>query len=51
VKEVLQVLKQTHWNIPANIEYAYKGGDTISEIRKCYEFCKQALSLVCDLSG
>ncbi|SRR5258707_2355101 len=44
VKEVLQVLKQTRWNIPANIEYAYKGGDTIAEIRKCYEFCKQALA-------
>jgi sugar phosphate isomerase/epimerase len=44
VKEVLQVLKQTHWNIPANIEYAYKGGDTIAEIRKCYEFCKHALA-------
>jgi sugar phosphate isomerase/epimerase len=44
VKEVLQVLKQTHWNIPANIEYAYKGGDTVAEVRKCYEFCKQALA-------
>ncbi len=44
VKEVLQVLKQAHWGIPANIEYAYKGGDPVAEVRKCYEFCKEALA-------
>jgi sugar phosphate isomerase/epimerase len=43
VRDVLQILKKTRWNIPANIEYAYKGGDTVAEVRKCYEFCKQAL--------
>ena len=43
VREVLQVLKKTQWKIPANIEYAYKGGDTVEEIKKCYEFCKRAL--------
>ena len=44
VKDVLQILKRTHWKIPANIEYAYKGSDTVAEVRKCYEFCKQALA-------
>jgi sugar phosphate isomerase/epimerase len=43
VRDVLQILKKTHWKIPANIEYAYKGNDTVAEVRKCYEFCKQAL--------
>ena len=43
VREVLQILKKTHWKIPANIEYAYKGADTVAEVRRCYEFCKRAL--------
>jgi sugar phosphate isomerase/epimerase len=43
VREVLQILKRTQWKIPANIEYAYKGVDTVAEVRKCYEFCKRAL--------
>jgi len=44
VKEVLQVLKQRHSKIPANIEYAYKGDDSVAEVRKCYQFCKEALN-------
>ena len=44
IRDVLQVLKKTRWKIPANIEYAYKGGDTVEEVKKCYEFCKQALT-------
>lgn len=44
VREILTLLKQKHWNIPANIEYAYKGGDTVVEVRKCYEFCKNILA-------
>ncbi len=42
--EVLRVLKRNRWDIPANIEYAYKGGDTVQEIARCYEFCRRALS-------
>jgi sugar phosphate isomerase/epimerase len=44
VKEILQTLKAAHWDIPANIEYAYKGGDTVAEIKKCYQFCKECLA-------
>jgi sugar phosphate isomerase/epimerase len=37
-------LEENHWPIPANIEYEYKGGDTVEEVKKCYEYCKAALS-------
>ena len=32
------------WQIPAMIEYEYKGADTVEEVRKSYEFMKQALA-------
>lgn len=41
---VLQRLRDRHWDIPANIEYEYRGGDTVAEVRKCFEYCKQALT-------
>jgi sugar phosphate isomerase/epimerase len=44
VKEILTLLKNEKWDIPANIEYAYKGGDTVVEVKKCYEFCKNLLA-------
>jgi sugar phosphate isomerase/epimerase len=44
IKEVLQLLKTKKYKIPANIEYEYKGGDTVEEVRKCYEYCKAALA-------
>jgi len=44
IKQVLQVLKSKKYKIPANIEYEYKGGDTVQEVKKCYEYCKQALA-------
>jgi sugar phosphate isomerase/epimerase len=44
IKEVLQLLKARKWTIPAMIEYEYKGGDTVDEVRKCYEYCKRALA-------
>jgi sugar phosphate isomerase/epimerase len=42
---VLQLLRDKHWKIPANIEYEYgkPGMDTIAEVKKCYEYCKRAL--------
>ena len=43
IKPVLQLLKTKKWKIPANIEYEYKGGDTLAEVRKCYEYCKAQL--------
>ncbi len=43
IKPVLELLKQNKWKIPANIEYEYKGADTIAEMKKCLAYCKQAL--------
>lgn len=43
IKAVLQLLKKEKWDIPANIEYEYKGADTVAEVAKCFEFCKAAL--------
>ena len=44
IKEVLQLLKNKKYKIPANIEYEYKGADTVAEMKKCFAFCKQAAS-------
>ena len=43
IKEVLALLKQNRWPIPANIEYEYKGQDSVEEVRRCLAYCKQAL--------
>lgn len=42
---VLQLLRDKGWKIPANIEYEYgkPGMDTITEVKKCFEYCKKAL--------
>ena len=43
IKPVLDLLKKNKWKIPANIEYEYKGADTVAEMKKCLAYCKQAL--------
>jgi sugar phosphate isomerase/epimerase len=43
LKATLELLKERNWNIPANIEYAYKGADTVTEVKKCYAYCKTVL--------
>jgi sugar phosphate isomerase/epimerase len=43
LKATLELLKARQWNIPANIEYAYKGGDTITEVKRCYAYCRGVL--------
>lgn len=43
IKDVLLALQKGGWKIPANIEYEYKGADTVAEVKRCYEYCKQAL--------
>ena len=40
---VLQLLKKNKWNIPAAIEYEYKGDDSVAEVRKSFEYCKGCL--------
>jgi sugar phosphate isomerase/epimerase len=44
IMQVLQFLRNRKLPIPANIEYEYKGGDTIEEVRRCFEYCKKALA-------
>jgi sugar phosphate isomerase/epimerase len=45
IKQVLLLLKQKKYNIPANIEYEYKGkDDSVVEVKKCLDYCKQALA-------
>jgi sugar phosphate isomerase/epimerase len=42
IKEVLTLLRQKKLDIPANIEFEYKG-EAVAEVRKCFEFCKAVL--------
>jgi len=44
IKQVLLLLKTSKWKIPANIEYEYRGADAIVEVKKCYQFMKDALA-------
>ena len=43
IKEVLRLLRDKKLKIPANIEYEYKGGDTVEEVKKCVAYCRAAL--------
>jgi sugar phosphate isomerase/epimerase len=44
IKAVLQLLRTKKYDIPANIEYEYKGENTIAEVKKCFEYCKVSLT-------
>jgi sugar phosphate isomerase/epimerase len=41
---VLQLLNREKWDIPANIEYEYKGQDAVVEVKKCVQYCKGVLA-------
>jgi sugar phosphate isomerase/epimerase len=47
IKQVLLLLKSKRYPIPANIEYEYNeyrpGLDTVTEVRKCFRYCKDIL--------
>jgi sugar phosphate isomerase/epimerase len=44
IKQVLVLLKEKKWPLPAFIEYEYKGASSSQEeVKKCFEYCKQAL--------
>jgi sugar phosphate isomerase/epimerase len=44
IKEVLRLLRDNRYDIPANIEFEYSG-DPVVEVGKCVEYCKQALTV------
>jgi hypothetical protein len=43
----LRLLRDNQWRIYANIEYQYgediKGLDTITEMKKCFAYCRKEL--------
>lgn len=43
IQEVLRLIRDKKYPIRANIEYEYNGADTMAEVRKCFDYCKQAL--------
>jgi sugar phosphate isomerase/epimerase len=46
IVQVLHLLRDNKWKIPANIEYEYGEApafDTVAEVKKCFEYCKHAL--------
>lgn len=43
IRDVLQLLKTSKWDIPANIEFEYPG-DPLVEVPKCLEYIKAALA-------
>ena len=43
IAAVLRLLRDEGWPIVANIEYEYKGANTIEEVGKCLDFCRKAL--------
>lgn len=47
LREVLQSMKKEKYKFPASIEYEYntpEGSDVLTEIKKCVQFCKDALA-------
>lgn len=44
LKQVLSLMRDNRWKFPANIEYEYKAADAVAEVKKCLDYCKQALA-------
>jgi sugar phosphate isomerase/epimerase len=45
IKQVLTLLKEKKYPIPAYIEYEYRGtGTSTEEVKKCFEYAKAALA-------
>ena len=37
------MVRDERWDIPTNIEYEYAGDDTVTEVRRCFDFCRNIL--------
>jgi sugar phosphate isomerase/epimerase len=47
IKEILQLVKKEKWTFPADIELEYqvpKGSNSVAEVAKCVQYCKEALA-------
>ena len=47
VKEILQLMRKEKWTFPADIELEYQipqGSNSVAEVAKCVQFCKEALA-------
>ena len=40
---VLRLLRDRKWDIPAHIEYEYRGADAVAEVTRSYDYCRKAL--------
>lgn len=43
IRDVLVRLRDRKWDIPAHIEYEYKGQNSADEVRRCLAFCRTQL--------
>jgi sugar phosphate isomerase/epimerase len=43
IAEVLRRLRDRKWDIPAHIEYEYRGQDTVEEMKRLFGYCRQVL--------
>ena len=47
LKEILQLMKKEKWTFPGDIELEYqipRGSNSVAEVAKCLQFCKEALA-------
>jgi sugar phosphate isomerase/epimerase len=47
LKEILQTMKKRKFKFPGSIEYEYntpEGSDVITEVKKCVQYCREALA-------
>jgi sugar phosphate isomerase/epimerase len=47
IRDILQLIRKNQWKFPASIELEYaipQGSDAVQEVRKCVEYCRQALA-------